>query len=145
MDGQCFDRLKDYRLLLRLQIRADLQIQSDVLVPCELLGITHGVLPIHPTYVRALCVNSAALASCIVMRASAVATIQKLGFRSHMYVLAAQPALGAWEGGGWRDMAVHIKYYRNEVAPLATGAFRESPAHTRGQCFYVEGLSRLAF
>lgn len=109
MDGQCFDRLKDYRLLLRLQIRADLQIQSDILVPCVLLGITHGVLPIHPTYVRALCVNSAAFASCIVMPASAVATIQKLGFRSHMYVLAAQPALGAWEGGGWRDMAVHIK------------------------------------
>ena len=113
MDGQCFDRLKDYRLLLRLllrlQIRADLQIQSDVLVPCVLLGITHGVLPIHPTYVRALCVNSAALASCIVMPTSAVATIQKLGFGSQMNELAAQAALGAREGGGGRSVAMHIK------------------------------------
>ncbi|MDD0994567.1 hypothetical protein M5G20_01640 [Pseudomonas sp. TNT2022 ID1044] len=94
---------------MRLQIRADLQIQSDILVPSVLLSVAHGVLPIHPADVRALCINGTALAKCIVMPASAVATIQKLGFGSQMNELAAQAALGAGEGAGWRSMAVHIK------------------------------------
>lgn len=104
-----FDRKRDGLQLLRLQNRADLQIQRDVLVPRVLLGVAHGVLPIHPADVRTLCVDGATLACCIVVPASAVATIQKLGFCGNMYVLAAQPALGAGKGGGWRDMAMHIK------------------------------------
>ena len=100
--------------LLSLQGVADSKIERYKIIPAVLSGVVQPVLPVNPTDVWTICIDTTALAGRIVVPAGAITSIEELGLGRQMDVLATQATLRAGEWSRRHCSARHETTETNE-------------------------------